>query len=365
MLRASVLALFVLGLSGGVARPGAKDDPVPKDLANLKGSWISTPVKEGDKKHRRVLRLGKDDFLLVVRQPGGPEPFKELIKLDSIIQKDKKLYLSFVGALIPNEYRVEYELTGDKLTLKGSAGGIDLSGEWTRHKENKKEVNAPRKENPPGTSRALLPEKADPIAERIADQLTAYEILAGSFLHAGNRGTGKGVKDFAIVRISRSAEPIELQYARCLSISQDGNVDLERPTFKGLVKSTINLSSAVLKEGLKEPKYAAALVRSRVLALAAENKDDNRKAFDAWEIRYHNALTAEDAAKFLRAAAMVDSVTTKEHRETRKLFRDQVLKVLADDPETLKTFAQAPQASEELQKSRNRVKALIEDARKK
>jgi hypothetical protein len=213
------------------------------------------------------------------------------------------------------------------------------------------------------SGRARSADMPDPVAEQIADQLASYEILAGSFLHLGNRGAGKGVKDFAIVRISRADEPIELQFARCLSISQDG--DLERPTFKDLVKARINLDTAVLAAGLKEPKFVEALVKSRVLALAAEEKDDIRKAFDAWEIRYNNELTAESAARHLRTAAMVDSVTTKEHRETRRLLRNQILKALADDPEALKKLARVPEPSDELRKSRERVKELIEKARKK
>lgn len=215
----------------------------------------------------------------------------------------------------------------------------------------------------PDTGRGLGGEKPDPVAERIADQLASYEILASSFLHLGNRGTGKGVKDFVIVRISRSDEPIELKYARCLSISKDG--DIERPTLKGLVKATINLDTAVLEAGLKEPSFAEVFVKARVLAAEAESKDEIRTAFDKWEVRYNNAFTVEDAAKFLRTAAMIDSVTTKEHQEIRKQLRDKIFKVLAADPQALKKLARAAQPSDEVRKSRERVKELIEKAKKK
>jgi len=208
--------------------------------------------------------------------------------------------------------------------------------------------------------RALGADKPDPVAERIADELAAYKILEMSFERPD---FGKGVRKSALERFSRSTEPIELQYARCLSITQDG--DLGKLDLPKLVKVKLSLDSEVLKETLKSPKFAEVFVKSRVLAQEAADKDDIRKAYDDWEIRYNNAHTAEDAAKFLRAAAMVESVTTKEHQETRKQLRDQILKALADNPEALKKLAQAPQPSDELRKSRERVKELMEKAKKK
>ena len=210
------------------------------------------------------------------------------------------------------------------------------------------------------TGRALGADKPDPVAGRIADELAAYEILAISFARPS---VGKGVREFALVRFSRSAEPIELQYARCLSITQDGK--LESPTLKDLVKAKISLDTATLGGLVKSPKFVEVFLKARVLTQAAEDKADIRKAFDEWELRYNNQLTAEDAAKYVRAAALVGSVTTKEHRETRKLFRDQILKALADNPDALKKLAQVPVPSDELRKSRERVKELIEKAKKK
>ena len=139
MLRVSVFALFVVGLFGMVARPEGKDDPLQKDLANLKGYWQSAPIKDGDKTFVRILLLGKGDAPIAVRHPGVTmEPFKELTQLDSAFEKDKKRYLRFFGLILSTEHRVEYELSGDKLKLKGSAGGLDMSGEYTRHKKQEK-----------------------------------------------------------------------------------------------------------------------------------------------------------------------------------------------------------------------------------
>ncbi len=139
MLRLTTCAVVGLGLCAGIARPDGKDDPLQKDLANLKGDWLSAPMKDGDKEFQRHLRLGKGDAPVAVRQPGGAvEPFKEPTELFSAIEKDKKRYLKFVGLLLSNEYLVEYELSGDKLKLKGSAGGLDMSGEYTRHKKQEK-----------------------------------------------------------------------------------------------------------------------------------------------------------------------------------------------------------------------------------
>src|SRR5262249_14976 len=115
-----------------------QEGALEKDLAALKGLWISV-IKQGDKEVRRTLSLGKGAPLLVLGEirskrellPAGNEKRNETTGLSGAEKKGDKRVMKFVG-LKDGQYEVEYELTGDKLNLKGSVAGIDLTGEWTR-----------------------------------------------------------------------------------------------------------------------------------------------------------------------------------------------------------------------------------------
>jgi hypothetical protein len=137
MARLCIFAVVALGLSSGQARPDEKGDSLNEDLSSLKGMWLM--VKEKDKENSRTLLLGKDEPIFVLG-PGGKFGEAEkgrLSVLTSAVEKDKKRYLKFIGVFEKGESLLEYELSGDKLKLKGEVGGIDVSGDWVRWKEKK------------------------------------------------------------------------------------------------------------------------------------------------------------------------------------------------------------------------------------
>jgi WD40 repeat protein len=140
MMRSSVLALLAVIYFMGPATADEKEEALKKDLAALKGFWLSPKTKEGDKQVRRTLSLGKGSLLLVVREVRSEkeviaqnEKNTETTALSGVEQKGDKRVLKFVG-FKDGQYEVEYELKGDKLKLKGSVAGIDLTGEWLREK---------------------------------------------------------------------------------------------------------------------------------------------------------------------------------------------------------------------------------------
>jgi hypothetical protein len=129
MVRLCIFAVVVVGLSSGQARPDEKEDPLNKDLSSLKGMWLL--AKEKDKENARTLLLGKDEPFFVLG-PGGKFGEAEkgrLSVLTSAVEKDKKRYLKFIGVFEKGESLLEYELSGDKLKLKGEVGDIDVSGD--------------------------------------------------------------------------------------------------------------------------------------------------------------------------------------------------------------------------------------------
>jgi hypothetical protein len=198
-------------------------------------------------------------------------------------------------------------------------------------------------------------DKPHPVAERIADQLATYAVMDRSF--------GKKVKSFVVGRFSTYDEPLEVKFAHCLLIAYP---DIEKhPEQLRLVRAQLSLDAGVLQVLVKDEKYAALLIKSRSLTLAAENKADLRKTFDEWEIRYGKGFNAESAAALLRGAAMMKPIFPKELIEARTKLTAQISRLLADDAELVKTLADALKPTEEVQKSRTRVKELIEEARKK
>jgi hypothetical protein len=140
MMRSSILALLVVVLLGGFAVADEKEETLKKDLTALKGFWLSPRRKDEDKEVRRTLSLGKGAPPLVLREVRSKtevvaenEKTTETTVLSGVEQKGDKRVMKFIG-LKDGQYEVEYELKGEKLKLKGSVAGIDLTGEWVREK---------------------------------------------------------------------------------------------------------------------------------------------------------------------------------------------------------------------------------------
>jgi hypothetical protein len=140
MVRVSIVAMFSVIFLVGQVVADEKADALKKDLEDLKGFWLAPVKKDGEKEVRRTLSLAKGSPLLVVREVRSEkevmaenEKATETTALSGVEQKGDRRVMKFVD-FKDAEFELEYQLKGDKLTLKGSVAGIDLTGEWLRGK---------------------------------------------------------------------------------------------------------------------------------------------------------------------------------------------------------------------------------------
>ncbi len=142
------LVCFFLGSMGSLK--SADETPVPaSDLKALQGEWNS-PVLPSP---------GSPDSVIIRKLEFGRKGKSDAVRLDwalycgrtritsdesfagrliGIVERDKKRLLVFEGAK-GARYEVEFELSGNKLTLKGKIKDVDLSYTWTRKPVAKKE----------------------------------------------------------------------------------------------------------------------------------------------------------------------------------------------------------------------------------
>jgi len=156
-------------------------------------------------------------------------------------------------------------------------------------------------------------------------------------------------------------EPIDSISARLL-VSTYGGYPSTLKAAADVWNTCAKVETDILTEMEKDVQYLSNAVT--VAVAAADVRNRSRDSIDAVESKANEQLTSELAIQVVKTASLLPNLRSKEFSEVVARFRGAVRAKLETNPDQLKPFLAERTVPDQLRRSRARVRALLDEARK-
>jgi hypothetical protein len=199
------------------------------------------------------------------------------------------------------------------------------------------------------------------VANRLATQALIQSAVAG-----GGSGPAPSA---TVVRTVAGRDDLSLDLkwslALVMAYSQFRGIQNYRNTLDSaasLMDVEIRLGTGALTNLAGDAQYADNLLKSGSAAANVANRSNTSESF---ELQWNQKMDSAQAAEVIEVAARLTSAKQKDPLVVRDRLKSSILQAMQRHPDLLKPFAEQSGLSDELKKSRQRVKTLLEEAAKK
>ena len=201
--------------------------------------------------------------------------------------------------------------------------------------------------------------RMESLNERVANRLATQELIK-SVVSKQPGAPGEAVIRMVAGRDDLSLD-LQLAFAAIIpySVFRDVNYKSAVDSSAGLLEVETRLGTAVLTNLAGDAQFAANVLSIHSAVAGVVNRSNTPEKF---ELEWNQKMDTQQAEAVVELAARL---TLAKQKETRDRLKSTILQAMQRHPELVRPFAEQKSPSDDLKKSRQRVKALLDEAAKK